>query len=331
MSTMRDVAALSGVSAKTVSRVFNEDPHVLPETRARVQASLRQLNYIPNALARNFRTGTAPSIGIAVPDIEDPFFAAVIKSVDRIAATRDLSTVVTNIGLEPHREPELVDSLLRRQLGGLIIAPVSRDHSFLRLWLQRVPTVFVDRMPGGIAADSFTDDDGGGGYLATAHLIEHGHRRIAFVGDSSELQTEVGRLKGYRKALVAHDIHFEAALVAFGAKDRDGAALALSSVRSARPTAVFASNARTSIALVPALRGTGLALVGFGDFPMADMLTPSVTVIDQDPSELGALAAQRLLDRLDRPQGRFRRRTVLPVRLVERESCRVAAACSLSP
>jgi LacI family transcriptional regulator len=324
MSTMRDVAALASVSAKTVSRVFNDDPHVLPETRARVEAALRQLNYVPNSLARNFREGRASTIGIAVPDLEDPFFAAIVKSVDRLAVDRGLSTVVTSLGDDAHREHDLIESLLRQQLAGIVIVPISGDHAYLQPWVSRVPMVFVDRAPVRLAVDSFIEDDFDGAFVAVRHLLDHGHRRIAFIGDTFEIPTNLRRLDGYHAALAEYGVEPDPALVTAGVLDRAGAVRAISSiVASSAPTAVFASNARSSIALIPAIRGTTLAFVGFGDFPMADMLTPAVTVIDQDPAALGALATQRLFDRIDAPQRRFRRRTVLPVRLVERESCRV--------
>lgn len=331
MTTMRDVAALSNVSAKTVSRVFNDDPHVLPETRARVEAALRQLNYVPNALARDFRTGRAPAIGIAVPDLVDPFFAAIIQAVDHAAAARDLSTVVTSLGDDPAREATLVESLLRRQLSGLIIAPVSTEHAYLRQWATRVPLVFVDRSPVHLAADSFTEDDHGGAYLATTHLLEHGHRRIAFVGDAFGVTTTANRFAGYRAALADRGIALDNTLLAI-VPDRDTAPAAMVDLFTrGAPSAIFSSNARTSMALVPALKNRHVALVGFGDFPMADVLTPALTVIDQDPTALGALAARRLFDRADRPDKRFRRRTVLPVRLVERESCGVHAVVAARP
>lgn len=323
MATMRDVAALANVSAKTVSRVFNDDPHVLPETRARVEAALRQLSYVPNTLARNFRAGRAPAVGIAVPSLADPFFAAIVDAVDAEAKQHDLSAVVTSLGDVPGREPDLVESLLSRQLGGLILAPISADQRYLAPWLARVPTVFVDRPPSGIQVDSFTEDNEEGGYLATAHLIDHGHRRIAFLGDDPlTTTTAADRLAGYTRALVEHGIDFEERLVvSHPSLPSRGSEILVDLMRHGAPTAVFSSNARTSIALVPAITRSNLAVVGFGDFSMADMLTPSITVIDQDPALLGRLAAQRLIERITHPNRRMRRKTVLPVRLVERDSC----------
>ncbi len=186
--------------------------------------------------------------------------------------------------------------------------------------------MFVDRRPVRLAADSFTEDDHGGACLATRHLIDHGHRRIAFISDTPDLPTSYSRLLGYRAALAEAGIGANPEYEAFGAVDRNSAAGVLRKLTELAepPTAILSSNARSSMALVPALRDHELAVVGFGDFPMADMLDPAMTVIDQDPYALGTLAAQRVFDRLAHPGRRYRRRTVLPVALVERASCRCA-------
>jgi LacI family transcriptional regulator len=323
MTTMRAVAAVAGVSAKTVSRVFNDDPHVTPETRARVEAALRELNYVPNAVATTFRTGRSPVIGIAVPDLVDPFFAAIAKAVNRLAIHHGMSTVVTSLGDENQKEDDVVGRLLSQSPSGLIITPVAADHSYLGPWKERLPIVFVDREPMKLAADSITEDDRGGAHMATSHLIDHGHRRIAFIGDTVDIPTSHRRLMGYRDALGEFGIPHDADYEAFGAVDRESAADVVRKLAELAepPTAIMSSNARSTMALVPALRDRAFALVGFGDFPMADMLDRPITVIDQDPAALGRLAAQRVLDRLAHPRRRFRRRTVLPVTLIERSSC----------
>lgn len=332
MATMRDVAALAGVSAKTVSRVYNDDPHVTSETKERVEAALQQLSYVPNTIATTFRTGRAPIIGVAVPDITDPLFASIAQAAEELARTRGMSVVITSIGVDPGREVGVVRALLSQPLSGLVVAPVSGDHRYLAPWAERMPVVFVDRQPVGLAADSFTEDDVGGARLATTHLIGHGHTRIGFIGDDRSITTCRNRLQGYRDALVDAGLTFSEELVSFGAFDRPGARNAFAAIDRTRPapTALFCSNARSAISLVPFVRSSGVAMTTFGDFPLADMLQPAWTYIDQDPHRLGTLAAQRILDRLDRPQGRFRRRTVLPVPLVERESCLVAIRLAAS-
>lgn len=323
MTGMRDVAAKANVSAKTVSRVFNNDPRVLPETRARVEAALHELKYVPNTLATTFRAGRSAVIGIAVPDLVDPFFALIAKTVSQVASLHDMSVAVTNLGDDPSREAAIVESLLRQSITGLIIAPISHDQSYLAAWTSRTPIVFVDRSPSRIPADSFVEDDHAGAYTATQHLIDHGHRHIAFLGDTLDVPTTNNRYTGYQAALADNHLRFDPNLTALGAGDRAGAALGLARITAAQPapTALFSSNARCTMALVPALSHHRLAITAFGDFPMADMLNPAMTVIDQDPAQVGRLAAQRIIDRTHQPNRRYRRRNVLPVSLIERQSC----------
>ncbi|WP_171058306.1 LacI family DNA-binding transcriptional regulator, partial [Modestobacter altitudinis] len=323
MTTMRDVAARARVSAKTVSRVFNDDPHVLPETRARVAEALRELGYVPNALASDFRTGRSPVLGVAVPDLADPFFAVIAKAVEEVAARAGMAVVVASLGYDPHREAGALASLLGRSLSGLVIAPTGQDHRYLARWAGRFPVVFVDRPPQGLPADAFTGDDREAGRMATAHLVSHGHRDIAFVGDSPGMSTTADRLAGHRSALADAGLAQRDDLVAFGATDPRSAVEVVDRLCRAAtpPSALLSADARTTMTLLPALAGSSWAVIGIGDFPMAHMLSPALTVVDQDPAVLGRLAAERAVARLASPQRRLRRHTVTPVRLVERRSC----------
>lgn len=322
---MRDVAARAGVSTKTVSRVFNDDPHVLPHTRAGVEKAMRELNYVPNVLATTFRAGRASVIGVAVPDIVDPFFAAIARSIEDVARAQGISTMVTSLGDDPDRERASLESMLGRKLTGLVVAPIGTSHSWLARWRESTPIVFVDRGPTDLHTDTFTEDDERGTHLAISHLIGHGHRRIAYLGDVVHLSTETKRFEGWRHAQRDAGIEPDPDLVALLIADRGSAAAAVARLRALPdpPTAIFSANARTSMALVHVLRDDPLAMIGFGDFPMADTLTPSVSVIDQDPYRLGALAAERIFARLQDPSADAGSTTVLDVSLVERESCRI--------
>ena len=184
MTTMRDVARVAGVSAKTVSRVFNDDPHVTEETRERVRWAMQKLNYVPNLLARSFRAGSDAAVGLAVPDIADPFFAAMTSSIEVDLVGRGMAVVVTSLGQGDH-ERSALEALLRRQISGLIVACVSADQSYLAPWQERTPIVFVDRAPKGISGTYVIEDDLGGAREAVTHLAGHGHRRVAFLGVST--------------------------------------------------------------------------------------------------------------------------------------------------
>jgi LacI family transcriptional regulator len=323
---MREVAERAGVSAKTVSRVLRNDRYVSDAVRERVNAAVNDLQYVPNMLAVTFRSGRDAAIGIAVPDIADPFFAQVVQAVEVQARARQTAVIVTSLGYNADYEQSAVEALLRRQVLGLISCPVSSDQSYLTPWLQRTAMVFVDRAPAKIVADCVIEDDFGGAHLATTHLLDHGHRRIAFVGDSIRASTTMQRLHGYQDALAGANITFDEVLVYLGETDPPSIERALQSLTQLDqpPSAVFSSNARCTLAVFAALqrlRGDGLALVSFGDFPMAASLNPPVTVIDQDPAAVGKFAAERLFQRIGDPTRRLRRRTVLPVSLIERGSC----------
>jgi LacI family transcriptional regulator len=327
MVTMREVAERAGVSAKTVSRVLRNDRYVSDDVRARVTAAVLELKYVPNMLAVTFRSGRDAAIGVAVPDIADPFFAQVVQAVETVARTRDTAVIVTSLGYDPTFEQAAVETLLQRRVAGLISCAISPDQSYLVNWLHHTPMVFVDRAATRLGADSVLEDDRGGARLATRHLLDHGHRRIAFVGDGTGAPTTGQRLLGYADALRDAGVGYDQELVHLGDTGPEAMGVALQALTRlpAPPTAVFSSNARCTSAVFAALRrheGGGLALVSFGDFPMAACLEPSVTVIDQDPARVGTVAAERLFLRLAEPTKRLRRRILLPVSLTERDSCR---------
>ena len=325
MTTMRDVARVAGVSAKTVSRVFNDDPHVTEETRERVRWAMQKLNYVPNLLARSFRAGADAAVGLAVPDIADPFFAAMASSIEVDLVGRGMAVVVTSLGQGAESERPALETLLRRQISGLIVACVSADQSYLAPWQDRTPMVFVDRAPRGLSGVCVIEDDLGGAREAVTHLASHGHRRIAFLGVSLPVATIRRRLKGYRAAVAENGLDDSPDLVCISAESYDEAAAGLVKRLEAPhpPTAVFSSNIPTTMSLVLALQRaerTDVALVGFGDFPMAAALSQAVTVLDQDPGGLGRIAVERLVQRIEEPHARLRRRTVLPVPLIPRGS-----------
>ena len=325
MTTMRDVARVAGVSAKTVSRVFNEDPHVTEETRERVRWAMQKLDYVPNLLARSFRAGADPAVGLAVPDIGDPFFAEITSSIEIDLVGRGMAVVVSSLGQAAERERSALEALLRRQISGLIVACASADQAYLAPWQSRTPMVFVDRPPKGLSGVYVIEDDLAGARQAVTHLASHGHRRVAFLGISTPITTVLRRLKGYRSAVAELGLDGRPDLICMPSGSADECAAELVKLLEApnAPTAVFSATTLCTMSLVQALQRAGradVAIVGFGDFPMADALTPPVTVLDQDPARLGRVAVERLVECIENPQAKVRRRTVLPVHLIPRGS-----------
>lgn len=328
---MRDVASHAGVSAKTVSRVMNNDRYVSDDVRERVMLAVGELEYVPNAMAKSFRSGQASAIGIAVPTL-DPYFSSIVQAVEEIARLRGVAVFVTCLGDDPDDEQPALESLLSRNLTGLIVAPVAGDQSYLKPWRNNTAILFIDRRPRKFVADSIVGDDGEGTRKIIDHLVGHGHRRIAFAGDSLTVPTTSRRRQVYETALFDSGVAaLDPFLVALNA-DRVPVVPRLLALASP-PTAIFSASPNCSQHVAWQLHAAGrtdVALVGYGDFMMADTLTPPVTVIDQDPVRLGRIAANGLFQRIDEPDKHFRRSTVLPVTLVTRGSCGLIPASATS-
>jgi LacI family transcriptional regulator len=317
-----DVANAAGVSLRTASRVLNDDPRVAPDTRQRVQEAMIDLRFQPDEMARSLRAGTDTAIGFVVESISDPFFAEVIDAVEQEMSRQGRSVLVTSTRRDHGRERDAIGRMIKRRISGLLLVPTGDDHSWLDT--RRVPVVLVDRPAPGISADLVEIDDHRAAFDATAHLISHGHRSIAYIGDTPAIPTSAARLRGYRDALAHHRIEADERLVnCDGATSRAAARAASAMASGARPpTAILSATTRASLGVVPTLHAVGrtdIALISFGDFPMADALRPAVTVVDHPGHEIGRAAAARLLDRLGKPALPVERIQV-PARIIERGS-----------
>ncbi len=321
-SRLLDVANAAGVSLRTASRVLNDDPRVAAETRQRVREAMLDLRFQPDEMARSLRAGTDTAIGFVVESISDPFFAEVIDAVELEMSRHGRSVLVTSTRRDPEWERDVIGRMLQRRIAGLLLSPTGDDHSWLDT--RRVPVVLVDRPAPGLSADLVEIDDYRAAFDATAHLIAHGHRRIAYVGDTPAIPTSAARLRGYRDALAHHRVEADERLVNCAAATSQAAAQAVSvMVSGARPpTAILSAATRASLGVVPALHAAGrtdIALISFGDFPMADALRPAVTVVDHPGREIGRAAAARLLARLGQP-GLPVERIQVPARIIARGS-----------
>lgn len=298
--TLNDVAAEAGVSGKSVSRVINGAASISPELRARVEAAVEKLNYVPNTLARNLKVGAGDTIGVIVDSISDPFFAALMSTVETAALDAGLTTVFGSTGNDPDRERRQVERMAMQQVRALILAPVPRSHDYLSRYAAAMPVVLIDRAVEVEGYDTVRVDDRGMTRTAIEHLVRHGHRRIAFVGADLWYATARDRLAGFTDVMVAGaDSHL---LRPTPPTDADAERLITELLgQPDPPTAVFASNAGAGRRMAHALHTTGhadLAFVSFGDFPLSQSLHPPVTYVDHDPRTIGLAALQRVLDNL---------------------------------
>ncbi|SEN53099.1 LacI family DNA-binding transcriptional regulator [Nonomuraea pusilla] len=325
-ATMSDVAREVGVTAKTVSRVVNGDGPVAEETRARVLEAMARLGFRPNLLARNMRVGARDStVGLVIPDMGNPFFGTLAGGFETAVRSRGLTLIVGSSNETSELERSLISTFLARRVTALLVVP-SADSEHRSLRAERaagLPVVFLDRPAAGVTADCVVSANREGARAGVAHLIAHGHRRIAFIGDSPKLYTRRERFQGYRDALAEAGIPFDRALVEIG-HDHEAAAAAVGRVLggTAPATAVFAANNFAATGAVLGLARLGrrdVALVGFDDLPLAEVLDPPLTVVAQDPAEIGRAAAGLLMSRLDGDRSKART-VVVPTRLVARGS-----------
>ncbi|GAA2673478.1 LacI family DNA-binding transcriptional regulator [Streptomyces lunalinharesii] len=328
--TMKDVAARAGVGLKTVSRVVNGEPGVTPDTERRVQEAITALGFRRNDSARVLRKGRTASIGLVLEDLADPFYGPLSRAVEEVARSHGALLINGSSAEDPAREQELVLALCARRVDGLVVIPAGDDHRYLAPELAAgVATVFVDRPAGRIDADVVLSDNFGGARAAVAHLIAHGHRRIGFIGDQPRIHTAKERLRGYRTAMAEAGLPVEDSWVLLGstAPDRVRAAATAMLAAPEPVTALFAGNNRVTVTAVRVLRGHArpVALVGFDDFELADLVHPAITVVAQDSAQLGRTAAGllfRRLDGVDDPPQRLE----IPTRLIPRGSGEIRPA-----
>jgi LacI family transcriptional regulator len=330
--TMRDVAALAGVSIKTVSRVVNQEPGVSPELASRVLDAVGLLGYRHNLTASSLRRTDqkTATIGLLLEDVANPFSSELYRAIENVAREHGTLALAGSSDEDPNRQRELLHALVSRRVDGLIAVPASGNQSsLLHERLLGRPMVLVDRPAP--EADSVTADNRAGAARALHHLVAHGHRRTAFLGDLRSLWTATERHAGYVEGLATEGITLDPRLVIMDVRGVDAAERAVSGLlRSAEPpTALLTGQNLITIGAIHALQRLGLqhrvALVGFDDFPLADLLDPRVSVVTQDPTAIGRTAAELLFGRLDGDRGPPRH-VVLPTRLLPRGSGEIRPA-----
>src|SRR4030095_16059421 len=217
MTTIREVAESAGVSYATVSHVINNTRFVLPETRERVLKAMAALNYRPNALARSLRQGKTNKIGLVVPADANPSFAEITRAIEDEAFNTGYSVFLCNTELDTKRELFYVDVLSKKQVDGIIFVAAGDQADSLDFLISRnMPVVMIDRNLPNVQVDAVLPDHQLGGFLATQHLLELGHTRIACIAGPSSITPSAERITGYRKALEQASLPFDERLVIRG-------------------------------------------------------------------------------------------------------------------
>jgi LacI family transcriptional regulator, galactose operon repressor len=324
--TISDVAAAAGVSVKTVSRVINNVPTVSPELAEQVLAAIGELGFRRNDMASSLRSGRrTATIGLVIEDLADPHYAAIAAAVGRVARAHGSQLITAGSEQDPELEHRVFLELCQRRVDGLIVVPAGPDHSYMRAEAELgTRVVFLDRPPSGILADSVVIDNAGGTRTGIEALLARGHRRIGVVTDSTAIYTARERLAGVRAALTDAAVPYDDSLVRVGVAHSDEAAKAIAAMldRADPPTAFFTGHSRITVGAIGELcrRGHCAALLGFGDFELAELMPRPLTVIAYDPADLGRTAATRLFARIAGDES-WPAETVLQTRLIDRGTC----------
>jgi LacI family transcriptional regulator len=320
--TMKDVASRAGVALKTVSRVVNGEPGVTPATATRVLDAIEDLGFRRNESARLLRTGRTSALGFIADDFGDCDTARLCREIEDVAREHGMLLFAGSTDYEPEREQRLAMSLTARRVDGLIILPTPGEHAYLAAEIEAgTATVFVLRPPTGVEADTVLVDERGGARSAVSHLIAHGHRRIGFLGSDLRRYRSRQLMQGYAAAMA------EAGIVV----EDSWTTLTPQRLADSPVTAVFCAGREHTSAALRALAAAGagpgmasdrIAVVGFGDFELADFARPGLTVVTYDPAEVGRSAAELLFRRLDGADASDAppRRVEVPTRLIPRGS-----------
>jgi LacI family transcriptional regulator len=316
-----------------VSRVVNGEPSVSQDLLDRVLEAVRLLDYRHNTAASSLRRADrrTATIGLLLEDVSNPFSSAVNRAIEDVARRRATLLFAGSSDGDGQREADFVRGLASRRVDGLIAVPLGADQRmFLHEHGLGLPMVFVDRMATSSAIDSVTSDNRGGICQAVRHLALRGHRRIAFLGDLRSIWTAEERYLGFLEGLATEGLRLDPELVVRDLRGIDAAHAVATRLLGCTPapTAFVAGQNLLTIGVVRALQRLGLqhrvAVIGFDDFTLADLLSPPVSVVAQDPLALGQTAARLLFGRLDgdRSPGQS---VSLATRLIERGSGEIAA------
>lgn len=330
MVNRNDVAKRAGTSPAVVSYVLNDGPRpVSAATRARVLAAIEELDYRPNRLARSLRAKQSMALGMIVPDASNPFFAGLARAIEDVAHDLGYAVFVGNATDNDERELRYVRSFVDRQVDGLLLISSGDSRGSVReLNRARVPLVAVDRLLHNVQASTIVVDNEAGGYLATGHLLHHGHTQIACLAGPNDLTPSSDRHRGWARALREAGLSPDQRLFVRSQFDRAAgyeAALRLFA-HAEPPTALFTASDTQAIGALRAASDAGLrvpddlAVVSFDGIPESAFTTPGLTTVVQPVELIARRTMELILERIGHPEMETTAE-VLPVELTRRGSC----------
>ncbi|MDF7667195.1 substrate-binding domain-containing protein [Orbaceae bacterium ESL0727] len=305
MVTIKDVARLANVSVATVSRVINNAQNVSNTTRNTVKQTMEQLNYHPDANARALSQQNSKTIGIVVADVSDPFFGAMVSTIEKVAFRTGHFLLIGNGYHNAQQEYSAITQLMEHRCASLVVhAKMLSDETLTDFMLQIPGMVLINRMLAGFEHRCIALDDRYGSYLAVKHLIQHGHKQIGYLCSDHKISDSADRLQGYRDALTEHQIAVDDKNIAFASPDSNGGEQAMMRLleRNCHLTAIACYNDSMAAGAMSVLYDNGInipadiSIIGFDDLPIARYLHPKLTTIRYPLQTMAEQAAELSLE-----------------------------------
>jgi len=324
---MIDVAKLANVSTATVSRVLRKPDKVSKDTRQKVMEAIKQLNYQPNMVARQFRTKETKTVLVVIPDVTSPFFSEVLRGIEHTALESGYRVILGDTENDINREHEYIELLLQQQADGAILLTARMDRTRLEEIANQFPVVLACEYIDELDIPTVSIDNINGARRATEHLIQLGHTRIAHIAGPMNVILSRDRLKGYEQAIISHQLQIDSLYIKEGDFSLESGYDQMLHLLELEipPTAVFVFNDLMAIGAIKAAKDKGLrvpedvAVVGFDNIKMTSVFEPNITTIDQPKYEIGKKAMDLLLNLMN-GEALQKKKFVLKDELIVRES-----------
>lgn len=328
MATIREVAAKTGLSPTTVSRVINNHPYVDNSKRKKVLQAMEELGYVPNSSARRLRGQRTNTIAVIISRIINPFFSHLVDAMELIAGEKGYQLILCDSRLNKERELRHLELLKAKQVDGIILASLQNDWKAIEPYTKYGPIIGCNEYDTNASLPFIRCDQVYGGYLATQHLIEKGHTKIAYAGGVDRIQLTRDRKHGFLKALKEHNLTVSDEWLFPSYYDIEDGKNIFQRIYAMenRPSAIFAGGDEVAAGVIKEAKRFSyrvpddLAVIGFDNQPIADLIDPGITTIEQPMKLMGTRAMEIMVDMIKHNRISAYKNEILPLRLVIRQS-----------
>lgn len=333
-ATIKEVAALAGVSIATVSRFINNNGYVSKEVGDRISKAIQELDYVPNRVAISLKKTSTKTIGIVIPDLSNVSFMDTVKGISDVAIKNNYEPIILSSEEDSESEKKILDVLVSKRVDGIIIASTGgNEEKILKTNESKIPVVLVDRdvcnRDGEIRIDAVVNDNFNGSYKMVNYLISLGHERIAIITSQKSLTVANERLEGYIRALEHNNMNISSNYILYGELNfYSGYELTKEVImQPLKPTAIYAANNLVALGVVAALNEmkisipSHMSVCAFGDFKYYNVLNPTLTVVNQMAYKIGKESAELLMEKIKHFNKWEPRKVVIPAEIIIRNSC----------